>query len=114
MKYVYGDDNGLISWTDDRTHARYYNTLYVYVYIGSNRWGKQTEREREIEKMKAVRSTIHIYIYISSILLVIAAGLRSRGRHYHHISGNVEICLYVFGGKNNRERAGARTGWKKS
>jgi len=50
-------------------------------------------------------SAILVYINTSSILLVIA-GLRSRRRHYHHISGNVEICLYVFGGKNNANGGG--------
>lgn len=57
------------------------------------------------------RTARRAYINISSILLVIA-GLRSRRRHYHHISGNVEICLYVFGGKNNAR--GPRGGAKKS
>jgi len=56
------------------------------------KWGGEEGRER--------KRHVLVYINTSSILLVIA-GLRSRRRHYHHISGNVEICLYVFGGKNN-------------
>lgn len=62
-------------------------------------WGEECSRSHSLPPA---------YINISSILLVIA-GLRGRRRHYHHISGNVEICLYVFGGK--KKNIAERTLW---
>lgn len=78
---------------------------------------KDREREKERERWKKrvvlLAHSPRAYINISSILLVIA-GLRSRRRHYHHISGNVEICLYVFGGKNNAARTTATEGRRRN
>lgn len=67
------------------------------------------QRVREGEGKRERKRYSLVYINTSSILLVIA-GLRSRRRHYHHISGNVEICLYVFGGKNNANGDGGPAG----
>ncbi|KAL4113477.1 hypothetical protein QTP88_017092 [Uroleucon formosanum] len=87
-------------------HTHYYSQIRRRATCGDrgrvkNRTVGEGGRER--------KRHILVYINTSSILLVIA-GLRGRRRHYHHISGNVEICLYVFGGKNNADGDGEWVG----
>lgn len=97
-------------------------STHYYYYIYTADTAKGDVRRGEEDRLGGAKGMsrrerkryILVYINTSSILLVIA-GLRSRRRHYHHISGNVEICLYVFGGKNNVDCDGALggRGWAK-
>lgn len=80
--------------------------IYVFGDVEAMVWTRESNVLLEYNSNKEGRAA---FINISSILLLVIAGLWNRRRHYHHISGNVEICLYVFGEKITPKRRRRRT-----